>query len=251
MKKTIGLMFGILLLISLVSLVSAEYSYLFEKDTTIDLHISCFDTNNSFCSSATNCQISVYYPNQSAVIINQSMTYNETFFNYTLIESQTDIIGEYSAIANCQGTTNGFSEFNFYINPSGKDLSTAQGIIYIILLVIAFFIFWISIYGSFKIPWRNTRDDSGKVVSVNDLKWLKLFLMVFSYLTFMFIMAMTYNITENFIYLGNVSSYFHYVYLILLTFFFPIMVLLPWVVLYVVFQDKKVKKLIERGLPMR
>jgi len=64
-------------------------------------------------------------------------------------------------------------------------------------------------------------------------------------------MAITYTITENFIYIGNVSNYFNYVYLISLSFFFPIMVLLPWVVIYVLFQDKKVKKLIQRGLPTR
>jgi len=88
-------------------------------------------------------------------------------------------------------------------------------------------------------------------MSVNDLKWLKLFAMVFTYLTFMFIMAMSYTITENFLYIGNASAIFEAVYLITLAFFFPIVVLLPWVVMYLLFHDKKVKKLLERGLPMR
>jgi len=239
----------LVLFLLILPLINAQ---IYQKETDIDLKVP-FEVDGEAASSSATCNISIRYPNNVYIIRNGSMTnLDNGEFNYTINSTQTAELGKYNWVVYCcDGIKCASGYDSFEVNPSGTELSTAQGIIYIIFLVIAFFIFWISVYGSFKIPWSNAKDDSGKVISVNDLKWLKLFLMVFSYLTFMFIMAMTYNITENFIYLGNVSSYFHYVYLISLAFFFPIMVLLPWVVLYVIFQDKKVKKLLQRGLPMR
>lgn len=246
MNKKYLLIFGILLVLPLI------FAQIYQRETVIDLKIP-FEVNGSIPSATATCNISINYPNGTYLKENVSMTNrNNGDFNITLNATETVLIGEYEWRAFCcDGTKCAAGYGIFEITPSGTELSTAQGIIYIIFLLIAFFIFWICIYGSFKIKWRNDVDETGKVVSINDLKWLKLFLMVFSYLTFMFIMVMTYNITENFIYLGNVSSYFYYVYLISLSVFFPIMVLMPWVVLYIVFQDKKVKKLIQRGLPTR
>lgn len=245
-NKKYLLIFGILLVLPLI------FAQIYQRETVVDLKIP-FEVNGSIPSATATCNISINYPNGTYLKENVSMTNrNNGDFNITLNATETVLIGEYEWRAFCcDGTKCAAGYDSFEITPSGTELSTAQGIIYIIFLLIAFFIFWICIYGSFKIKWRNDVDETGKVVSINDLKWLKLFLMVFSYLTFMFIMVMTYNITENFIYLGNVSSYFYYVYLISLSVFFPIMVLMPWVVLYIVFQDKKVKKLIQRGLPTR
>lgn len=248
MKKIITILVCVFFLITLVS---ADYSYVFEKDTDIDLHVSCFDVNNSFCDATTNCQISIYYPNQSAVILNESMDYNETFFNYSLSEDQTSIVGEYSSIVNCQGANNGFSEFNFLITPSGTEISGEQVTIYIIFLVIAFVIFGLLVYGSFKLKWDNNRDETGQVVSVNDLKWLKLFCMVFSYLTFTFIIAMCYRITDEFLYVGTANSFFEITYNILIAVGSPMLIIFPFVVTYIIFQDVKVKKLLQRGLQPR
>ena len=244
MKKVIILiLFGMLL----INLISAEIESL--PTQKIDTNIELKQIGADF----TSCNItSISYPNSTIITLDKLMTKRGNEYNYTLISNYTGVLGKYIVNGFC---TNGSDDivwaYDLEVTPSGTELSTAQGIFYIIFLVVAFFIFWISIYGSFKISWRNTRNDEGQIVSVNDLKWLKLFLMVFSYLTFMFIMVMTYNITENFIYIGGVSDYFYYVYLISLSFFFPIMVLMPWVVIYILFQDKKVKKLIQRGLPMR
>lgn len=250
MKNQYKILTTIFLFLLVLPLINSQNIY--KAKDSIDIKIP-FEVDGEAASSSATCNLSIQYPNSTYLISDGSMTNLENGeFNYTLSTTETNLLGQYNWVAYCcDGTKCAAGYDSFELTPSGTELSIAQGIIYVIFLIIAFFIFWICIYGSFKIKWRNDVDETGKVVSVNDFKWLKLFLMVFSYLTFMFIMAMTYNITENFIYLGNVSSYFHYVYLISLSVFFPIMVLMPWVVLYIVFQDKKVKKLIQRGLPTR
>ena len=73
------------------------------------------------------------------------MTKRGNEYNYTLISNYTGVLGSYVVNGFC---TNGSDDivwaYDFEVTPSGTDLSIAQGIIYIIFLVIAFFIFWIS-----------------------------------------------------------------------------------------------------------
>jgi hypothetical protein len=67
MNKQIIALFAFIILISTVS---AQTSYVFAKDTYVDLKISCFDINNSLCSSLTPCQATIHYPNQTNLIKN-------------------------------------------------------------------------------------------------------------------------------------------------------------------------------------
>lgn len=115
MKKIILLM----LLLTISTVGAIEYSYVFTKNQDIDLHISCFDINNSHCLSTTTCQLTTYYPNQTILLSNVSMGYNQTFFNYTIPGSLINVGGEYTNIATCQGSENGFSTFIFLVTPTG------------------------------------------------------------------------------------------------------------------------------------
>jgi len=130
--KTRYLILGIVVFILCLNLVSAEYSYVFQKDSESSLHISCFDINNSYCLSGTSCQISIYYPNQTALAINQSMTYNVTFFDYNITNT---VLGEHSTIVTCQGSTNGYSTFNYLVTPTGSEITSGQGFASIGLII--------------------------------------------------------------------------------------------------------------------
>jgi hypothetical protein len=69
----------------------------------------------------------------SNLVTNGSMTFNPSYFNYTLNQSQTSILGEHFVIITCQGNTNGFSTFSFLITENGKP--EPSGIITILFIV--------------------------------------------------------------------------------------------------------------------
>jgi len=83
------------------------------------------------------------------LIDNQLMTnLNNGYHNYTLNTNQTLILGEYSSSVFCKdGDFNGYSVFNYFINPSGYEITTGQGfasigLIISIILLAAFFSFF-------------------------------------------------------------------------------------------------------------
>jgi len=124
MKKLILLIFSMFLL---VSIVSATSSFVFEQDEAVDLKIACVDEIEQPCNSTIHCNITILYPNSTALVDNQVMTYGAVYYNYALNENQTATLGEYSTNIFCSGVGNGFSTFTFEINPTGHEITQSQG----------------------------------------------------------------------------------------------------------------------------
>lgn len=144
------LILSIFFILTLTALSYAEPSYIFQRSTNVDIKINCIDTNNSYCTSGTKCNITIFYPKDLGVLVdNLEMSFNNAYFNYSLNESQTNVLGEYSAAVSCQGTDNGFSTFNYLVSQSGREaLTSGEGtsllISFIVMLTISAFFFILS-----------------------------------------------------------------------------------------------------------
>jgi len=161
-------------------------------------------------------------------------------------------LGIYSWVAFCcDGTSCAGGYGSFEVTQTGSVLSTAQGIIYIVFLIVILVIFTFSLAGAIKIPFNNHRDSSGKIISVNDLKYVKIFLMVISYILLLFIFGITKSIMENFLFLDNASKVFSWLYWIMWSFMWPIIVLSLLLTLVYFLQGLKIKTSLERGVPLR
>lgn len=246
MKKIISLMLLCFLLIGIVG--AAELSYIFKKNTEIDLKIPCYNENSSLCSSDVECNITILYPNTSAIVNHGEMEWHENFFNYTIPSTITNIEGEYSASVSCD---RGFSTFNFEINKSGDVLSEAQGYIYIVLLAFSVLLFVFCFVGAIKIPWRNGRDSEGKVIHVNNLRYVKVFLWVFSYLLLIWIFWVAKYMGATFLRFDFVSQLFSVLFIMSLVALFPVLVVALAFTIISFVSNKKLQKAIIRGLPLR
>jgi len=109
MKNKIIIGIGILTVLLLVlPIVSAETEYVFKKDTAVDLKINCFENNLTLCTAATNCYLTVNYPDTTNLVNNVTMSNSITYFNYTIASSKVNQVGEYNALVYCTGEEDGF-----------------------------------------------------------------------------------------------------------------------------------------------
>ena len=116
---------------ALLPLVSADYIY--RQGNSIDIKTSCFN-NGTYCSNAATCNLTALYPNSTAFIDNQPMTYNPSYFNYTLPSS--DILGIYQSSVVCEDSGNNtYSTFDFSITSSGNPATTSDSILFAILII--------------------------------------------------------------------------------------------------------------------
>ena len=220
----------------------------YEKSVKAEIKVPC-EINEDVCSSSTHCNITIRYPNGTYIVASSVATYNHTTgdANYTL--TNTEKVGEYSTRIICKdGVYNGTSTFNFKITPAGKDLTTGEGIIYIIVFFGSFVLFGLSLYGSIKIKWKDHRNEEGRVMSINDLKYVKVFLWWMNYILLIWLCFLLYGITYNFLYLDAASRFFRMVYYFLLAFFYPSIVCFLFISLVLYAQSKKLKKILSRGL---
>ena len=133
-------------LLNNVSSDSHEPKFTAEVDSAVSIVEEC-ETNGFPCGSNFQCNISVQNPNENTIIVNQEMTRNSTFYNFTVGESNSVVLGEYPTSVCCTNTTSsGCSEFFYEITPSGSrgirsgEGSTLSGILIILLFSTAFFL---------------------------------------------------------------------------------------------------------------
>lgn len=130
-----GLLSMLLMSFSVLSVESVEY----QNNENIDLKIPCI-LNNTNCPNTTTCNISILRPNSSVLIDNSIMTYNPTYFNYSL--GRLDNAGQYPVTMTCKnGNLNGYS--NFILNIQGLSTNRCPAdfsLIWFIGALIALFI---------------------------------------------------------------------------------------------------------------
>lgn len=217
--KFLSLFLLSIFLISLASAISTDPATslgVYKQNEPLDLIQLC-NNKTSICDS---CNLStVKLPNSTTLIENVLMTKRIEYFNFTLNSGQTDTLGEYLVNGNCHGGTE-ITNFVYTVrvNKTGEELSTSQGIIYVVFLIAAIFFFIMSFFVTIKIPWTHQRNQEGKIVSINDLKFVKIFLIGITYTMLMFIFGILYNVTDSFLFLTSASLFFYWFFWIMLSY---------------------------------
>lgn len=243
---------GWLLILSLVLVLALPIveALTFPQNTEINLIIPC--TLDGFpCSSSATCNLSSIFPNNGSYILNNIALTNlgNGDFNTTIT---FPLLGDYQTEVNCQDLgQNNTVNFPITITQTGNIISTAQGIIYIIFLSVLVFLLVLCLYGAIYIPWDHNRGKEGSIVSVNDLKYLKICLFVASYLSLLFIFGIMRGLTANHLFLTGYSGIFNVIYWILFSLLWPLIVLSVIIMVVAFLKNLEIKESILRNIPLR
>jgi hypothetical protein len=109
-------------LLLIIPISSAATLGPFKQATEVDIKVPLLNANLTHLDSSTTTQLTIFKPDNTILIQNESMTWNENFFNKTLLAGQTVDIGEYSgSIEFSSGNDAGFVSFSYLVTPSGTD----------------------------------------------------------------------------------------------------------------------------------
>lgn len=244
MKKLYLLLFATLLLLSFVT-ADCKNAILNQPYTI-----------SAVCDNCTSVNLTkVTYPNGILAFLgNSAMTQNNTNFNSAF--NQTNVTGRFDWVA-C-GNLNGINSCQdtddrcFYVSLGGSTpLNTAQAIIYILFLFASFGILGFLLFWAIVIPFKNTKDNSGFYLAVNDGKWVKIVCMVMSYIVLMWIFGLLYSTTANYLQLDSVGQFFYYFYYVMLSLLWPVIVCSAIISFIIWLRDNKIKKGIKQHLRMK
>ena len=246
---------GIIMLGSLVSsltisIADTDLPFTFKADKLIDLNLPVFMNDSSRATSSVNCNITMTAPNSTVMIRAGMMNFNASgTFNYTIPQEKVRSLGEYVTTVNCDdGLDFGFVTFSILINNTGSKFSTAESVLYIIVLAVSFLIFGLCLFGGIKIRWKNPRNEEGSFIGVNEWKHVKVFLLAMSYLLLTWITFLAWGITKNLFLFDMASGLFKWLFLTLITALFPIFVVSLILAILAFISDKNIKKHLARGI---
>ena len=98
------------------------------------------------------------------------------------------------------------------------------------------------------IPWAETRNLEGEIISMNNLRYLKILLWFISYIFLIWITFLLKAITENFLYIDVAAKIFNTTFWFLVVFLFPIFTLLIIFTVIIFLRNLKLGKLIADGI---
>ena len=237
------IMAGVLLCL-LLPFVSSQ---IYQKNSEVDLKVPCLN-NNTYCSSTAMCNITIFYPNASVLIANGNMTNQFSFHNYSLKTWQTSEIGEYITNVIClDGIEKGSTSFTFKINYLGKELTEGQSTLYLGLLALLVLLFVLNFVGMGFLPSKNIRDEEGRIMQINYLKYFRNVLWMTGYFLFIAIMYISSNLAFAFLEEELVAQTLFVIYR--MAFIIAPVVLIVWIVWIFasIFHDKQFQSLINRG----
>ncbi len=230
----------------LITLVGAEVQSLptQRRGNCVELvqsHPNITSINVTKISYPSNCDYPVNY-----TVIPMS---SDNGFNYYYSFCNTTCVGDY-VITTC-GDGDGIidcMDYDFNVNITGREFTQAQGILYIIMFLGLMIIWGITFYGATIFPWKNPRDDGDNVISINNIKYLKIVLWVFVYLEFMFIVSILKNLSLIFLQNEGTYYFFNMIFWFMLIGLIPFFPLLIFFTVVIWLSDKEVLKKITRGV---
>jgi len=237
-KYKLGIFILVALLIGLgiISFVSADLGTFTQgKDVILKGNLN-----------ATFVTVSVYFPNSSIAVNNQTMDQKKgNIWEYTFTNTSTQGIYIYDY---CDENADNCKENIFELTTTGRSLTTDKSIIYVVFFFLFIFLFIITILGINKLPSSNEKDEWGRIMSISYLKYFRSVLWLFLWMLLIGIMFMASNL--GFAYLGETlfANMFFNIYRIMFA-ISPIMIIV-WGVWFFVkfFHDKQFQSMINRGI---
>lgn len=200
------------------------------------------------CSNCTYVNVSsITYPNSTILYLNVGMTKTGTKYNYTFCDTKP--LGNY--VYSVYGDKNGVlttEEGTFEVTYTGDTLTTQKSILYIGLLALLIFFFILTIWFSSRLPSSEEHNENGELVSINNLKYLGSVLLFVGWMILIAIFYVTSNLA--FAYLGETlfAKILFMIYQICFKLTLPLIFIWFIWIFYQIFQDKKLKGMISKGI---
>lgn len=217
-----------LLCLFLIPVVSSA----FKQSTVINVIEPCYK-NGTYCSATSWCNVTILDPSGDVIKDNINMENQGAYFNYSLLESETEVLGEWSYdISCCDGGYCDSVHKTFKVTPNGSELSQTEaisylGIIFILVISTGFCIYLL----------RKTNTLWVEALSFG-LAWM--FILTISYLAWVS--------TTNFVYqITFIPAFFKWAFIIQGLLTLPLFLgVIAWMS-YMLVMTRQMRRMLERG----
>ena len=223
-----------------------------DMDFTYNFFVYNISNGKIISNATTNC--SFYMANFTGdVTVFGRATYHTTdeYWSILIDGNNFSAIGNYAYGVKCQSPALGGADTGiFTVTGSGAELTESKAIIYIGLLGILILTFILNFFGMSMLPKENAKLNEEGFMSISYLKYFRTTLWITGYFLLIAIMFVSSNL--SYAYLGE--ELFADILFAFYTILFSIapLVIIVWLlaILAMVFKDRELRKMMNRGLGM-
>lgn len=193
---------------------------------------------------------SMQYPNGTILIINEVMTKQDVDYNYTFCDTNT--LGDYYYVV--KGDAGGevsTERLSFEVTGGGSTPTTAQALMYGIILFVLLLLFGGSFIWFNNIEWGNYTNSEGVIVEVTYNRAKKTALFFLSYIFMLLLLFVGKSMAENFMFIDDTPVFFEVFFTILLVSIAPVLIAVTAIIILTTIADNKLQEAIFRGLEIR
>lgn len=234
---------SMIIVLFLFSFCSASLG-IFKQSECVNLMVQC---DNCTYVNIT----SISYPNSTYALLGQyATTENGGDYNYSFCSTGTLGTYKYSACGNDDGMYVCVSD-DFEVTYNGFELTTESSLLYLgFLFILICFLVGIIIL-IYQLPSRDTFNDDGELLGINNLKYLRPVLWSVVWGLLMGIMFITSNVSIAYLPQNMYGEFFFMIWKIMLSLTLPMIVIMFLFIFVSLFRDKEYKRLMERGVPIK
>ena len=222
-----------------------------KQNQNYQLNFFVYNKSNGIQIVNTTVSCQFYLANSTGnVLVYQNVTYfAQGYWGINILGSNFSYPEVFPYGIKCgDGIYGGTTISYFEVTGTGYELTPARATTYIIIFFILMFLFVVVMLGINKLPSGNDTDESGKLMSINNLKYFRSVLLLLEYLLVVGIFYLSSNLA--FSYLGE------QLFAKILFMFFQVLawLILPIIIVWVVWifaqiiDDKRMRRLIEHGI---
>lgn len=184
-------------------------------------------------------------PNNTMVLNNAvAIHYNTSWiYNFCI----TDKLGIYTLKGYSKNSSETiYFEGNFKITPSGRESTTAESILYFVMVLVMLSICIVIFYFILVLPYENERDESGNVTGIIKLKYLKIFFIALIYPLFIVLLNLLNGLANNFTTLSIFANQIGFIEEMLIRLAWPFFIIIAIWIIFLLIRDTNFKRLMKK-----
>lgn len=205
------------------------------------------------CTNCTYVNFSLTAPPSQNIILSDKAMILSPPNLWTFDFCNTTVNGEY--IYDTYGDPDGTlaqASVNFFVNPIGKILTSAQATLYFLVFIIALIFFLLCAGYGLYAPGGNTRDEmTGYIIAVSNIKYVKMFMVAIAYLLLMLILYFGYIISYGYLDLDFLGNLLYFAFISMVVLIVPLFIVGVFLLIANKIKDSKLDQMLARGLKVR
>jgi hypothetical protein len=218
------------------------------EDLNLNAHVQ--NTSNGYPINASiTCWLHLYNSSGSHLVILSTNATSELFdYSFKILGGNiTERTKSY--LIYCYGNgLGGYYSNPIQVNSVGKDLAIGDSILYIGFLTLMILLFVVNFVAIGYLPARNERDEEGRIMSINYLKYFRNVLALIGYFLFIAIFYMSSNLAFAFLQTELFAETLFMIFRV--SFLLAPVVIVVWAIWIFasMFHDKEFQKVLNRGM---